>query len=85
MTVILIHLGLDQSETLSLLDRVPKQIQEVISIFELDDDLKGRLRCSSKVGKIRNYPCFLVTLNGETRVYYTADTDKVVKLIRDIL
>ena len=85
MTVVLIHLGLDRKKTRSVMDRIPDRVRAGMSIFELDEDLKSRIRCSSKVPKIERYPVFLVTLNGVTRVYYDSETDQVIGLIDKVL
>ncbi len=85
LTVILIHEGEDKSDTKRVFSHIPKHILKVITVFVLDDKLLTLINCNSKGVKIESFPCFLITLNGDTTVYYSNEYKTVVSLINDIL
>jgi hypothetical protein len=60
MTIVLIHRGIARKDTKEIIDRIPESVLDLISVFELDDDLRSRLRCNAKGVKVKRYPCILV-------------------------
>jgi hypothetical protein len=85
MTIVLIHRGIARKDTKEIIDRIPESVLDLISVFELDDDLRSRLRCNAKGVKVKRYPCILVTLNGETSVYYVDQVEQVISFLTGAL
>ena len=87
ITVILFHTGWNNEDTQKLIRNIPKEVLSVITKFELNDDIEEWINCNSKNVEVNSYPCFLITINGNTTVYSDKEEDykKVIQIISDIL